>query len=80
MFCDWKDIYGSNNDRCHRFKGDEVVLIGSQNGNQISLEEVSSGIVGIPISVLCILTKKLPRIYIKSNKIEEVRDFINTYK
>lgn len=55
-------------------KGDEVVLIGKQNEEQIRIEEVAKDLVGVPDSVMCILSRRLNRVYIKS---EEVKNEVN---
>lgn len=43
--------------------GDEVVLVGSQNGAQISIGEFSQWADTIPWETLCSVTKRVPRIY-----------------
>ncbi|MDY0236299.1 MAG: alanine racemase [Gudongella sp.] len=57
-------------------RNDEVVLIGKQGEDEIPIEEVANNIMGIPASVLCMLTKRLPRVYIKDNKIKKVLDYL----
>lgn len=57
-------------------RDDEVVLIGKQGEEEISIEEVANNIMAIPASVLCMLTKRLPRIYMKDNKIQKVIDYL----
>ncbi len=43
--------------------GDEVVLIGSQGEQQISIEEVSRWAGRIPYEFLCCVTQRVPRVY-----------------
>ena len=45
-------------------EGDEVVLIGSQNGNSISMEEVAARTKTVPYEITCTLGNRIPRIYI----------------
>jgi alanine racemase len=45
-------------------EGDEVVLIGSQNGNSITAEELAERWDTINYEVVCGLTARIPRIYI----------------
>jgi alanine racemase len=57
-------------------RDDEVVLIGKQGEDEITIEEVANKINGIPASVLCMLTKRLPRVYNRNNKIIKVLDYL----
>jgi alanine racemase len=43
--------------------GDEVVLVGNQNGSEISIGEFSHWADTIPWETLCSVTKRVPRIY-----------------
>ena len=43
--------------------GDEVVLIGRQGGEEISVSEFSAWADTIPWETLCSITKRVPRIY-----------------
>ena len=45
------------------FVGDEVVLIGKQGNEEISLKEVASLCETIPYEILCLLNERIPRIY-----------------
>jgi len=46
------------------YVGDEVVLIGKQQNEEISLEEVSSLAETIPYEILCNFNNRIPRVYI----------------
>lgn len=48
--------------------GDEVVLFGSQDGAQLSADEVASKIGTINYEVLCGIDRRVPRVYIKGDK------------
>ena len=48
--------------------GDEVVLIGSQGEEQISVEEVSRWANRIPYELLCSITQRVPRLYHPAQK------------
>lgn len=48
------------------FVGDEVVLIGKQGNEEISLKEVAQLCDTIPYEILCMLNERIPRIYNKS--------------
>jgi alanine racemase len=44
-------------------KGDEVVLIGRQGGGQITADEIARKIGSISYEVLCLIGKRVPRVY-----------------
>ncbi len=48
--------------------GDEVVLFGSQKGEQILVDELAKKIGTIHYEVLCGIAKRVPRIYIRGGK------------
>ena len=43
--------------------GDEAVLMGRQGGGQITAEEIAEKIDSIPYEVLCLIGKRVPRVY-----------------
>ncbi|MBM4307324.1 MAG: alanine racemase [Deltaproteobacteria bacterium] len=45
-------------------KGDEVILIGRQGREQITADEVARKIGSIPYEVLCLIGKRVPRMYV----------------
>ncbi len=45
------------------FVGDEVVLIGKQGNEEITLKEVADFCDSIPYEILCLLNERIPRIY-----------------
>jgi alanine racemase len=47
----------------HVSMGDEVVLMGKQGREQISAEEIAEKINSISYEVLCLIGKRVPRIY-----------------
>jgi alanine racemase len=49
-------------------EGDEVILIGTQGGKSISVEELASHMNTINYEVICQLGKRIPRIYLKGKK------------
>ncbi len=56
--------------------GDTVVFMGKAGDKEISIEEVASGMGEIPASVLCMFTKRLPRVYVRGGEIVEVKDYL----
>lgn len=57
-------------------RGDEVILMGRQGDEEITIEEIAASIGQIPASVLCMLSKRLPRVYIKKNNEPEILDYL----
>ncbi len=56
--------------------GDEVVLFGRQNGNEISIEDVANGIGTINYEIVCIIGKRIPRVYLKDGQIYNVLNYL----
>jgi alanine racemase len=48
--------------------GDEVVLMGRQGGDEITAEEIAKKIGTISYEVLCMVGKRVPRVYVRSGK------------
>lgn len=53
------------------YVGDEVVLIGKQAGEEISLEEVARQSDTIPYEVLCFFNERVPRVYRENGAVVE---------
>jgi len=56
--------------------GDEVVLFGCQGGKSIGVEEVADLIGTINYELVCIVGKRLPRVYLKDGKICSVLNYL----
>lgn len=56
--------------------GDEVVLFGRQGDASISVEEVAADIGTINYEVVCIIGKRIPRVYLKDGKICNVLNYL----
>ncbi|MDO5037025.1 MAG: alanine racemase [Tissierellia bacterium] len=54
--------------------GDEVVLIGKQGDEEITIEEISALVDEIPTSFVTHFNKRLPRVYIEDGKVAKVFD------
>lgn len=57
-------------------RDDEVIFIGASKNEEITLEQVSGKINQIPAVLLCMFTKRLPRVYIKNKKVIKVTDYL----
>jgi alanine racemase len=56
--------------------GDEVVLFGRQNGSEIKIEDVAKDIGTINYEVVCIIGKRIPRVYLKDGKVYNVLNYL----
>ncbi len=57
-------------------RGDQVVFIGKSGDKEITIEEIADTIGEIPVSTICMLNKRLPRVYIKDAEIIKVKDYL----
>ncbi|AWZ47634.1 alanine racemase [Clostridiaceae bacterium 14S0207] len=56
--------------------GEEVILIGQDGNNKITAEELGELIGTISYEILCVLGKRVPRVYIKEGKVVQIRNYI----
>ncbi len=56
--------------------GDEAVLIGKQGNDEITIEEIAKKINTINYEVQCSISRRVPRVYIKENKIINVVKYL----
>ena len=56
--------------------GDEVVLFGRQGGQEISVGEIASLVGTISYEMLCIIGKRIPRVYIQNGRICNVLNYL----
>lgn len=57
--------------------GDEVVLFGYEEENHPSAEEVANWLGTINYEVVCMVSRRVPRVYIKNNKLSHVIDYLS---
>ncbi len=50
-------------------EGDEVVVFGTDGGNSISVDELAKNIGTINYEIVCLIGKRVPRIYLENDKI-----------
>lgn len=60
--------------------GDEVVLFGEQNGSFISIDELAEKLGTINYEIVCMIGKRIPRVYVKDGQISCIHNFIHPYK
>jgi alanine racemase len=56
--------------------GDEVILIGEDGENKFTADTVAALIGTISYEVVCMISKRVPRVYIKEGKVVKVRNYV----
>lgn len=57
--------------------GDEVIIIGRDEfGNEITADHIANQVGTINYEVVCAVNKRVPRVYIKDNKIVNIRNYV----
>lgn len=56
--------------------GDEVSLFGGSRDNAISVDEVANKIGTINYEIVCMVSKRVPRVYLKDSKIVNIVDYL----
>ncbi|MDZ7820300.1 MAG: alanine racemase [Aliarcobacter sp.] len=56
--------------------GDEVILFGGNDSNGISIDSVAQLLNTINYEIVCMVDKRVPRVYIKDNKEIDFKDYI----
>jgi alanine racemase len=57
--------------------GDEVVLFGYNEKEELSVDEVAKWLDTINYEVLCMISRRVPRVYIKSGEIVDTVDYLD---
>ena len=55
---------------------DEVVLLGKQGNDEITADEIAETIGTISYEVLCMVSKRVPRVYIRNGKVIEEKNYL----
>lgn len=56
--------------------GDEVILMGEQENLKITAEDIASKLGTISYDVICMISKRVPRVYIESGEVIKIRNYI----
>ncbi len=56
--------------------GDEVILIGEDENNKFTADIVAQLIGTINYEVVCMISKRVPRVYVKEGKVVKVRNYV----
>lgn len=66
------DVTDVNNIRI----GDEVILFGSDGKSSIPIEEIAEIMGTINYEILCVIGKRIPRVYIRDGRIADVHNYL----
>ncbi len=56
--------------------GDEVIIIGESESLKITVEDLAKSLGTINYEVLCMITKRVPRIYLREGQVVKVRNYV----
>lgn len=56
--------------------GDEVILLGEDKGLKFNADDIAELIGTINYEITCMIGKRVPRVYIKNNKVIKVRNYV----
>ena len=58
---------------------DEVVLVGTQGNEQITVEELAERCGGFHYEILCDISKRVPRVYLENKEVVGTKDYFNDF-
>lgn len=56
--------------------GDEVILMGESGGLKVTADDIAEAIGTISYEITCMISKRVPRVYIKDGKIVKIRNYV----
>lgn len=56
--------------------GDEVILIGEKDGISINADHIAEMLGTINYEVICMISKRVPRVYIKDGEVVKIRNYV----
>ncbi|WP_072894890.1 alanine racemase [Clostridium fallax] len=56
--------------------GDEVILIGEDNGVKFNADDIAESIGTINYEIICMIGKRVPRVYMKNKQIVKIRNYM----
>ncbi|MBB6218801.1 alanine racemase [Anaerosolibacter carboniphilus] len=57
-------------------RGDEVILFGGHGNDFIAIDEIASKLGTINYEIVCMMGKRIPRVYVKNNEIVKIKDYV----
>lgn len=56
--------------------GDEVTLMGESRGLKITADDIAEQIGTISYEVICVISKRVPRVFLKDEKVVKIRNYV----
>jgi len=56
--------------------GDEVILMGEDENNKFTADTIAELIGTINYEIVCMVGKRVPRVYIKDGKVVKIRNYV----
>lgn len=56
--------------------GDEVIIMGEENNIKYDADDIAANLGTINYEILCSISKRVPRVFIKNGKVIEIRNYI----
>lgn len=56
--------------------GDEVILMGEKDGVKLNAEHMAEMLGTISYEIVCMITKRVPRVYIRNGEVVKVRNYV----
>ncbi|MDP4088995.1 MAG: alanine racemase [Bacillota bacterium] len=56
--------------------GDEAIIMGEENGIKYNADDIASHIGTINYEILCAISKRVPRVFLKDGRVVEIRNYI----
>jgi alanine racemase len=56
--------------------GDEVILMGEQGDLKFTADHIAQLIGTINYEITCLISKRVPRVYVKGGKVVKIRNYV----
>ena len=56
--------------------GDEIILFGTNGALSIPAERIAKQMGTIPYEILCVIGKRIPRVYLHEGKVEQILNYL----
>jgi alanine racemase len=56
--------------------GDEVILMGESGGLKVTADDIAEAIGTISYEITCMISKRVPRVYMKDGKVVKIRNYV----
>ena len=56
--------------------GDEVIIMGEEDNIKYNADDIAQNIDTINYEILCSISKRVPRVFIRNGKVIEIRNYV----